>query len=238
MSSPRDVGLLLLGAGAGLRAGGGTPKQFRDVAGVPLLLRSLRPFASHPAIGVVVVTLPPGLVSTPPAWLQELVGDRLFLVAGGATRADSVRAALAVLPSECDTVLVHDGARPFPSRGAIDAVLAAARGGAGAIAAIPVTETIKVGEPALQDGGCVIARTIPRDTLWRAATPQGFPRALLERAHRQAGDDLSAVTDDAMLVEALGVPVQLIAEEPTNIKVTTPRDFLLADALAALGESW
>lgn len=236
MSSPHDVGLILLGAGAGLRAGGETPKQFRDVAGVPLLLRSLRPFASHPLIGVVVVTLPHDLVSTPPAWLQDLVGDRLFLVAGGETRADSVRAALAALPPECHTVVVHDGARPFPSRKAIGAVVSAARDGHAAIAAIPVTDTIKAGTPDPVGVGAVIVRTVPREMLWRAATPQAFPRALLERAHGQATETMSsAATDDAMLVEALGAPVHLIAEDPTNIKVTFPADFLLADAIATLG---
>lgn len=237
MSSPRDVGLLLLGAGAGLRAGAGPPKQFREVDGVPLLLRSLRPFAQHPALGAVVITLPPEVAVDPPTWLAELAAERLLLVAGGATRAESVRVALAVLPPDCRTVVVHDGARPFPSRGAIDAVLAAARGGQAAIAAIPVTDTIKVGKPA-PEGGVIIARTIPRDALWRAATPQAFPRAVLERAHRLPTIDPSGATDDAMLVEALDVPVQLIAEEPTNIKVTSPGDFLLAEAIATLGSSW
>lgn len=238
MSSPRDVGLLLLGAGAGLRAGGGTPKQFREVAGVPLLLRSLRSFAPHPALSAVVITLPPEVVIDPPAWLADLVAERLLLVAGGATRADSVRAALAALPPDCHTVVVHDGARPFPSRGTIDAVLAAARGGQAAIAAFPVTDTIKAGTPSPDGAGIVISRTIPREMLWRAATPQAFPRALLERAHRSAGNDPSFITDDAMLVEALGVQVQLIEEEPTNIKVTTSGDFALADAIATLGSSW
>lgn len=237
MSLPRDVGLVLLGAGAGLRAGGGTPKQFREVAGVPLLLRSLRPFAPHPWLSAVVITLPLDVLDAPPVWLAELETQRLRLVAGGATRADSVRAALAALPPDCTTVVVHDGARPFPSRGVIDAVVASARAGQAAIAAIPVTDTIKVGKPG-PEGGVVIARTIPRDALWRAATPQAFPRAVLERAHRLPTIDPSGATDDAMLVEALDVPVQLIAEEPTNIKVTSPGDFLLAEAIATLGSSW
>ncbi len=235
MSLPRDVGLVLLGAGAGLRAGGGTPKQFRDVAGVPLLLRSLRAFAWHQALGAVVITLPPDEVVDPQAWVRAVEGERLLIIAGGATRADSVRAALAALPPDCHTVVVHDGVRPFPSRRAIEAVVSAAREGQSAIAAIPVTDTIKAGSPGPAGVGVVVSHTIPRETLWRAATPQAFPRALLERAHAQAATEmLSAATDDAMLVEALGVPVQLVAEDPTNIKVTFPGDFLLAEAIAAL----
>jgi len=237
VSLPRDVGLVLLGAGAGLRAGGGTPKQFREVGGVPLLLRSLQPFAVHPNLAAVVITVPPEVLVAPPAWLAELETAQVLLVAGGATRADSVRAALAVLPWDCTTVVVHDGARPFPSQGAIDAVVAAARAGQAAIAAIPVTDTIKAGKPA-PGGRIVIDRTLPRDALWRAATPQGFPRVLLEQAHRLPTLDPSGATDDAMLVEALDVPVQLIVEEPTNIKVTCPSDFFLAEAIAALGPSW
>jgi 2-C-methyl-D-erythritol 4-phosphate cytidylyltransferase/2-C-methyl-D-erythritol 2,4-cyclodiphosphate synthase len=96
--SQPDAGVVIVAAGAGARAGPGEPKQFRPILGVPMLLRALRPFASHPAVGQVVVVLPPNLEARPPEWLGKLVGERLVLAAGGSTRAQSVRAGLRALP--------------------------------------------------------------------------------------------------------------------------------------------
>ena len=116
-----------MAAGAGARAGPGEPKQFRPILGVPMLLRALRPFTSHPDVGHVVVALPAGFETRPPDWLGKLVGERLVLVAGGATRAHSVRAGLSALAAHVGIVLVHDGARPFVTRDTIDGVLDKAR---------------------------------------------------------------------------------------------------------------
>src|SRR5437762_7210698 len=99
-ASPPDVGVVIVAAGAGARAGPGEPKQFRPIHGVPMLLRALRPFTSHPDVGHVVVALPAGFETRPPDWLAKLVGERLALVAGGATRAQSVRAGLRALPEQ------------------------------------------------------------------------------------------------------------------------------------------
>src|SRR5205823_10934892 len=96
-ASRPDVGVVIVAAGAGARAGPGEPKQFRPILGVPMLLRALRPFTSHPDVGHVVVALPAGFETRPPDWLGKLVGERLVLVAGGATRAHSVRAGLSAL---------------------------------------------------------------------------------------------------------------------------------------------
>src|SRR3989454_2656357 len=148
----------------------------RPILGVPMLLRALRPFTSHPDVGQVIVVVPAGFEARPPEWLGKLVGDRLGLVAGGATRAESVRAGLGALPPHAAVVLVHDAARPFVTRETIDGVLAKARAGVGAVAAIPVSDTVKDVE---QDR---ITRTVARDRLWRAATPPGVPRAMIERA--------------------------------------------------------
>ncbi len=135
MSSPADlqpdVGVVVVAAGAGVRAGPGEPKQFRPILGVPMLLRALRPFTGHPAVRQVIVALPPGYAERPPEWLGKLRGDRLRLVPGGAQRADSVRAGLDALPADSAIILVHDAARPFVSRDTIDAVIARARGGGG-----------------------------------------------------------------------------------------------------------
>lgn len=218
---------MVVAAGRGIRLGG-VPKQFRELAGVPVLLRSLRPFTSHPDVACVAVTLPADAAGAPPAWLEPLAGDRLRLVAGGAERADSVAAGLAALPPECAVVLVHDAARPLVSADTIAAVLAAARTGAGALAAVPLGDTLK----AVQEGTPpLVERTVSREGLWRAQTPQGFPRALLERALAAARADGVAGTDDAQLVERIGGRVVVVADSPRNLKVTTQADFDLAEAL-------
>jgi 2-C-methyl-D-erythritol 4-phosphate cytidylyltransferase len=225
---PPDVGVIIVAAGRGARVGG-TPKQFRELAGVPVLLRALRPFTSHPTVACTVVALPEPDAAAPPAWLAPLVAERFRLVAGGKERGDSVRAALAALPAHCTTVLVHDGARPLVSRETIDAVIAMAATGAGAVAAVPLGDTLKEVEEA--GGRLAIARTIPRQRLWRAQTPQGFPRALLERALQAAAADQVQGTDDAELVERIGGRVEIVPDQPANLKLTTPGDFALAEAL-------
>ena len=221
-----DAGVVLVAAGAGVRAGPGEPKQFRPILGVPMLLRALRPFTSHPDVGQVVVVLPAGFEARPPEWLGKLVGERLALVAGGATRAQSVRAGLHALAPGAAVVLVHDGARPFVSRETIDGVLARARAGVGAVAATPVTDTLK---DVAQDR---ITRTVARERLWRAQTPQAFPRAMIERAYAGLGNGDAAPTDDAELCERAGFAVEVVADSPYNVKVTTADDFRIAEALA------
>lgn len=218
----------MVAAGRGARLGG-TPKQFRDLAGVPVLLRSLRPFTSHGDVACTVVALPAEAAAAPPEWLTPLLGTRLRVVAGGQERGDSVRAALAALPAECTVVLVHDGARPLVSTDTIDAVLAIARRGGGAVAAVPLGDTLK--EVAEGPASFTVRRTIPRAGLWRAQTPQGFPRALLERAAQAALADGVQGTDDAELVERIGGVVQVVPDQGTNLKLTTQGDFALAEAL-------
>jgi 2-C-methyl-D-erythritol 4-phosphate cytidylyltransferase len=225
-NSPLDVGVLLPAAGRGERAGAGDIKQFRPIAGVPMLLRAVRPFANHVRVRQIVIALPQEHVARPPDWLADLVGQRLRTVGGGATRAASVRAALRALDPACTLVLVHDAARPFVSQAEIDEVIAATERTGGALAAIPISDTVK---RAGRDR--TVAETVPRDDLWRALTPQGFSRRVLEEAYARAGDDWEA-TDDAALVAAAGTPVVLVEGRTTNIKVTTPDDFLLAEALA------
>ena len=224
---PPEVGVIIVAAGAGLRAGSGELKQFRSIHGVPLLLRALRPFTSHPDVGRVTVALPAGVVSKPPEWLGKLRGERLAFVTGGATRTDSVRAALRELADDARIVLIHDAARPFVGREIIDAVIACARSGVGAIAAVPVSDTIKeTGE------GTRISRTVPRDKLWRAQTPQAFPRSMLEEAYDRLRREDPPPTDDAELCERAGFSVDIVADTAYNLKVTTADDFRIAEALA------
>jgi 2-C-methyl-D-erythritol 4-phosphate cytidylyltransferase len=240
---PRDVAAIVVAAGQGVRFGGQTPKQFLLIAGVPMVLRALRPFSSHPDVIQVVLVLPPERAARPPAFLRDLADVRspstssgrsaasaLTIVAGGAHRGDSVRAGLSALTAECTVVLVHDAARPFAERGVIDAVIAYARQGEGAVAAIPLRDTLK--EASRQDPSR-IARTRPPSRLWRAQTPQGFPRAVLEQAHARAARLGRRATDDAALVEAIGFPVRLVPDSSRNIKVTAAEDLALAELLAS-----
>jgi 2-C-methyl-D-erythritol 4-phosphate cytidylyltransferase len=219
---------VVVAAGAGVRAGPGEPKQFRPILGVPMLLRALRPFTSHPDVAHVVVALPPAYVERPPEWLAKLLGERLSLVAGGAQRADSVRAGLAALPSNAAVILVHDAARPFVGRTTIDVVIGRARAGVAAVAAVPMGDTLK---EVVEERR--IKRTVEREHLWRAQTPQGFPRAMLETAYgRRTSGKSRAPTDDAEACERAGFPVEVVTDSPHNVKITTTDDFRIAEALA------
>jgi 2-C-methyl-D-erythritol 4-phosphate cytidylyltransferase len=225
---PREVGVVLVAAGQGTRVGGDLPKQYRLLGGVPILLRALRPFTGHPDVLQVALVLPPEDAPAPPAFLDGLAGESLVFVPGGAERADSVGAGLAALRPECTVVLVHDAARPLVERGVIDAVIAHARAGSGAVAAVPLSDTLK---EAAADDPRRVARTVARDRLWRAQTPQGFPRELLESARSAAKGALRSATDDAMLVEACGGVVRLVPDSTRNLKITTAEDLALAELL-------
>jgi 2-C-methyl-D-erythritol 4-phosphate cytidylyltransferase len=201
-----------------------------------MLLRALRPFTGHPEVRQVVVALPPGYAERPPEWLGKLRGERLSLIAGGAHRIDSVRAGLTALSTDTSVVLVHDAARPFVSRGTIDAVIARARAGVGAVAAVPASDTLKeVGQGAHRPTPR-ITRTVARERIWRAQTPQGFPRQMLSDAYAQlegsANGGAPPPSDDAEVCERAGFPVELIPDSPYNFKVTTADDFRIAEALA------
>jgi len=232
---PRDVGAIVVAAGRGVRLGSETPKQYLPIGGVPILLWALRPFSSHPDVSQVVLVLPAGDAAHPPAFLSAGsstsspgLGD-LTIVPGGTHRGDSVRAGLASLGPECSCVLVHDGARPFVDRRTIDAIIRYARQGESAVPGVLLADTLK--EVSREDP-TRIARTRPRARLWRAQTPQGFPRAVLEQAHIRAARARRRATDDAALVEAMGLPVRLVPDFSNNIKITTREDLALAELLA------
>lgn len=203
--------------------GGAIRKQYLEVGGAPVLLRAVMPFVDHPGIGHVVVVLPAEDVNAPPSWLAALAA---VLVAGGAERGDSVWNGLLATPDDAPVVLVHDGARPFVSAGVIDRVLGACSAG-GAIAAVQVTDTVKEVGP---EG--IIRATPDRERLWRAQTPQGFPRAALLRAYERARAEGGAATDDAAVFARYEGPVRVVAGSERNIKVTRPADLLIAEALA------
>lgn len=225
---PRDVGVVIVAAGHGRRMGGTVPKQFLPLGGVPMVLRAIRPFISHPDVAEVVLVLPVEHSAAPPPWLAEMRTGILAVVPGGEERTESVAAGLSALSAQCEVVLVHDGARPLVDRDTIDRVIAGARAWQAVTAAIPLTDTLKkakAGHPP------VIAETVPRAGLWRAQTPQGFMRRLLEDAHAAARKDGRGATDDAELVERLGVAVRIVEGSLGNLKITTAEDFALAAAV-------
>lgn len=220
--SSLTVACLVVAAGRGLRAGGGLPKQFRPVAGIPMLKRTLSSLAAMKGIDRIL----PVIGDNDGNDYQNLVGPVDSVddpVPGGATRQISVRnglEALAAHGTTPDIVLVHDGARPFASEALIDRVAEAVRNGATAvIPGLAVTDTVK----RVDTDGRAVLETVDRTTLRRVQTPQGFDFAALLTAHRAAaGADL---TDDAAVMEMAGASVVAVDGDPANTKITTADDF-------------
>jgi 2-C-methyl-D-erythritol 4-phosphate cytidylyltransferase len=226
VSTP-DVGVVIVAAGTGSRTGGAELKQFRWVAGKPMLLHSVQAFHARADVAMVVCVLPRSHAADPPPWLFQCDVERLLVAVGGAERGDSVYAGLADLPDECTIAVVHDAARPLVDAETIERVIAGARAGTGAIAALPVVDTLKE----VGDDGAIV-RTVDRTTLWRAQTPQAFPRDMLVRAYQEGRAHRVAATDCAALCERLGLPVRVVAGSERAMKITTPDDFTRANALA------
>ena len=231
MTGLRDVGVVIVAAGEGTRAGGQELKQFRWVAGKPMLLHSVQEFQRRVDVAMVVCVLPRRYAGDPPPWLFQCDLDRLLTSVGGRTRGESVENGLEDLSDEVQIVLVHDAARPLIDAATIDSVIAEARRGHGAVAAIPVTDTLK---EASENGH--VLRTVDRTRLWRAQTPQGFPRQMLEKAYASAKADRIAATDDAALCERLGFPVVIVRGSERAFKITEEGDFARAEALYALSQ--
>jgi 2-C-methyl-D-erythritol 4-phosphate cytidylyltransferase len=228
--STRDVGVVIVAGGSGTRVGGKELKQFRWVAGKPMLLHSLQTFMARPDVVSVVCVLPPALAGDPPPWIFQCDVDRLMISVGGKSRQQSASNGLDDLPDEADIVLIHDAARPGVTNGMIERVIEATRHDGAAIAALPVSDTIKA-----VDAAGRITNTVDRSRLWRAQTPQGFRRELIVRAHREAGGAVDA-TDDAALCERLGVPVTVVQGDERAMKITEESDFARAEAYFGIPE--
>lgn len=227
--SPESVGIILVAAGSGQRLGHGIPKARVLCGGRTLLEHALDGVAASGVAHHVVVVLP-----EQDAVLEALVArasDRhgtIRGVVGGSTRSASVRAGLEALPEDVDIVLVHDAARSLTPGSVFERVAAAVRSGSAAvIPVVPVVDTVKV-----VDAGTVVA-TPDRSTLRAVQTPQGFEAASLRVAHAGAAAGIAAVTDDAMLMEALGTPVHVVDGHSLAFKITTPLDLLIAEAVLA-----
>ena len=221
---------LVPAAGRGLRMGGSVPKQFLSIGGEPLIVQSLRTLQAAPVVGQIILAVPSADIEY---CQQEIVLQHRFtkvtkVVAGGAERQDSVRHALAQVPSDTDIVLIHDAVRPFVTQRMIEEVVAASWKEGAAIIALPMRDTVK---QVRTDG--MIERTVDRTSLWLAQTPQAFRRDWIETAHEKAHAEGVRATDDAFLVEWLGYSVAVVEGSGENIKVTRPEDLVIGEAILA-----
>ena len=227
----RDVGVVIVAGGKGTRAGGSELKQFRWVAGKPMLLHSIQTFQEREDVAVVVVVLPHEHVGDPPPWLFQCDTERLLLSVGGRQRSDSVRNGLEDISTDISIVVIHDAARPLVTPKMIDDVITEARKGRGAAPGLPMVDTIK----RVNEEGA-ITETVDRSGLMRIQTPQAFPREMLERAHEAAYDEGIVTTDDAALCERMGMEVVVVPGSERALKITTEDDFVRAEALSILRE--
>ena len=219
---------LIPAAGVGARMAAGSPKQYLNIAGKPMLRHALDAFLASPLIAHTYV-----VVSLDDGWIDEVIPEHgvTVLRCGGATRMDSILNGLHALQDvlqDMDQVLVHDAARPGLTPALIAKLIAeVGQHPAGGLLALPVVDTVKrAGQ------GNLSAATVPRDGLWLAQTPQMFSYALLRRALSEAPDP-QAITDDASAVEALGLSPKLVEGHPRNLKVTLPRDIQTAEMYLA-----
>jgi 2-C-methyl-D-erythritol 4-phosphate cytidylyltransferase len=218
---------ILVAAGSGIRLGAGSPKAFVPLAGEPMLRYSLRTIATIDSICEAVITVPAGMESGVRAEVRAASLDiPVKITTGGVERQDSVRVALRLTSAESDLIVIHDAARPFARASLFSRCVEAAAKTGGAIAAIPVSDTLK------RVDGRVVVATVPRSGLWQAQTPQAFRRAILFAAHERAERGPIRATDDAELVEQIGGKVEIVEGSELNLKITTPDDLYVAEALA------
>jgi len=219
---PESCAALIVAAGRGQRFGGTGPKQYAPLKGHPLLRRTLKAFCDHAGVGPIAVAIHPDDQALFQAAAQGL--PRVFSVAGGATRQESVRLGLEALAAKSPAlVLIHDGARPVIGPALIDRVIAGLKEAPGVLPVVPVIDTLK------RVDGRTITETVSREHLVRAQTPQGFRFSDILSAHRaHAGE---ALTDDASVLERAGGRVMTVAGDETNIKVTTMDDLARVNAM-------
>ena len=212
---------IVAAGGRGLRLGLSQPKQLVEIAGRSILERSVSLFASHPEVDEIIVALPSEIASDPPQYLLH-VGKPLRIVAGGTRRQDSVAEAFRAVSEQTDVVVVHDAARPFATADLISKTIAAAAESGAALAALEARDTVKQG----REG--VVQSTLDRRTIFLAQTPQAFRQSVL----RDALSLGSEATDEAALAEQAGHQIRIVQGEASNIKITTPDDLPIAEAIA------
>ena len=224
-----QASVIVVAGGRGERLGGAIPKQLRTVGGQTLLERSIMPFDAIDAIQEIVVVLPPELISPPPACLNRILTD-IRVVAGGDRRQDSVALGFDAVSASSDVIMIHDAARPFCTPELARRTLEAASESGAAIAALAAQDTVKEGD--VQSGIEVVVRTVPREKIFLAQTPQAFTRSILREAVALGRSGVVG-TDEAVLAEQAGHRVRLVDGDPRNMKITTEADLTLAEEMTS-----
>jgi 2-C-methyl-D-erythritol 4-phosphate cytidylyltransferase/2-C-methyl-D-erythritol 2,4-cyclodiphosphate synthase len=229
------IAAIIAAGGRGERMGAAVPKQLLAIGGASILRRSIELFASHERIDEIVVVLPPDLAANPPDDVR-VPGKPLLVVAGGARRQDSVALGFEAIRHRADVVVIHDAARPFASPDLVSRTIDAALATGAALAALAASDTVKLARDAA--GPALVERTVPRERVHLAQTPQAFRTDVLAAAIAAAiaaAPEGVVATDEAALAEAAGFAVQLVAGEETNVKITTMTDLAAAEARAGRG---
>lgn len=217
---------IIVAAGSGTRLG--RPKQFIELAGLPMVGWSIQTFAGMPEIAELVVATEPESIEPMRELIRRLAPNLTHrVVRGGKTRQESSRAAVAALDANCDAAFVHDGARPLVTANDVRAGMREVRANRASLLAEPVVDTIKLVDAQSREVG----ETLERRKLWAAQTPQFAMSADLRAAHERAQREGAGVTDDAALLEAIGVTVVVVAATSENFKVTLPADLARAEAI-------
>jgi len=224
------VSTIIVAAGQGARMGGSVPKQYLLLQKIPVVSYALKAFDACRAVDRLYLVVPAADIEH---CRREIVqplelGTPLELVPGGAQRQDSVFNGLCRVQDRAGMVLIHDGVRPFVDADLIRLCLEGAKETGACIPAIPVNETLKK-----VDSTGLIERTIAREGIWQAQTPQAFRYELIMAAHRKAKEEGFLASDDALLVERLGASVKIVAGKKENLKITTLADLRIAEALVA-----
>lgn len=222
MSKKPNIAVLIVAAGSGSRLKASTPKQYLDLAGAPVLHRSVIPFTKHPLINLIQVVISPDAKTAYQGAIKNITTEILPPISGGKTRQASVLAGLTALqPHKPDLVLIHDGARPFVSFEIISRVIEQLAKAKAVIPVLPVADTIK------QISGHRVEKTLERANLVAVQTPQGFDFSALLEAHKNISAD-STVTDDAAIAEHAGIEVVCVEGDVENLKITTQQDLDIA----------
>jgi len=219
------VSAIIAAAGRGTRLGADEPKQLVEIGGVPMLQRTVDTFVRAACVNEIIIALPPDVAHAPPSYLRHR-RKPLHVVPGGVRRQDSVANAFARVSMAADVVVVHDAARPFATEALISRTVEAAYESGAAIAALPASDTVKQSSGVGEDP--TVDRTLPRERIFLAQTPQAFRREVLRDAIALARDPAIDVTDEATLAERAGHTVRLVAGEPQNVKITTANDLRAA----------
>jgi 2-C-methyl-D-erythritol 4-phosphate cytidylyltransferase/2-C-methyl-D-erythritol 2,4-cyclodiphosphate synthase len=221
------VAAIIAAGGRGLRMGRALPKQWLTVGGQTILERSLAAFDRHQQVQELIVVIPPEALASA-EFVKPETSKPVRFVAGGARRQDSVANGVDALSGDAQIVLVHDAARPMVSAELISRTIAAAASAGAAIAAVPVHDTVK--QVTLEGGVGFIEKTLPRETLFLAQTPQGFRRDVLDKVVA-LGREAADATDEASLAERAGYRVQVVPGDFDNLKITTEADLARAEGI-------